>query len=1096
MNKLTKLLSVFVIAGAIGAGVVGGVGCTKKGGSGSSGDGDVHHTDSHQLDYEDNHDDATHKVTCSVAGCDYVGDDEQPHDYDGGDECIHCHAEKPSDGGGEQTQYEVADYTCDFTNSSVAAYNSSKAKTPNDISIGKFTIGTGVYVEGSGAGLKLAKGNVNTQQKAAAVKFEFTGIEGKNFISFRAKGANESGDIIKLCKANGTVVKEFALTKTETDYSFGYDFTNNTGDTIEAGDYYIGCTASVRIGNLVVKEYVEISPIVEIKCSGAQAQFVQGATFTTKGLVVTAVKQNGVEVPLGATDYTTNASEISTATAGQKTVNISYTPAGSSTPLTTSYNVNVVEVTGVKTNAEFMTKVYIKGATALDTANLCVYAVLDGDETNTEKVTNFTVDADSYDLSTAGEYTLKVKYGDFNEEKVKITVLDSAIQAVNGTVNIGVDCTATTDGAEVGGVVTFKSLGAAIDYLEASKLDASVKKVVNIKPGTYTEKITTDLANLTLIGAGTTCDDVKIEYNVVEAMVNPVTGGFWSLEAAVLTVTGTGFKAYNLSINNTFDYVNHSKDPELQQGNQSVQGLALRLESDKAVLYNCHLFGNQDTLYMRSGRSYFYKTQIDGNIDFIFGENTGIAYFEECEIKAINVKGHVTAAKHGDKDIKPDYGYIFDNCAFTDDGNLAENDFDLGRTWGTKATVAYLNCSFTNVYAMKFANMNGDPSQADFKLYNCTRDGVAVTAVAGGSILDSAAAANYTKANIFGASNGNVGYTAAWNCDTELDNLKTIIEGGELPEDPTKEINLKDVDLAGNCADLISEKYSDLLTWTGTANLEAGKPENGVKVGLDTVITFNVVGEVSLGVGYQGMVPSDYLIKYTDGKATIKFNKISGQYGDYIGEIIIDTSKTPADTQTVNVTFDYNDEDATANSVWEVAVGVPLGKPQDPTRAGYTFTGWQFNGTDYAFTENVTEEFTLIAQWEIKSALPDYSFSSGETTVNLYEFETCDNLQGANGSYRGVIVEVPSGCKFDPRTPGNNDVQINVNAATEAYVKIKFKVAAGTTKEQVDISFTAQAGNSYVPTFTHDIETSDTDTYVVVTITNNSYPTTMTVTID
>ena len=99
----------------------------------------------------------------------------------------------------------------------------------------------------------------------------------------------------------------------------------------------------------------------------------------------------------------------------------------------------------------------------------------------------------------------------------------------------------------------------------------------------------------------------------------------------------------------------------------------------------------------------------------------------------------------------------------------------------------------------------------------------------------------------------------------------------------------------GNCVAAINEKYADVLTWAGSGSFETAKPTNGVKVGTDTVITLKIVGEVTLVAGYE-LPAADYSIAYSGGKATITFSATTGRYGDYIGSIVIDTTKTPANT--------------------------------------------------------------------------------------------------------------------------------------------------------------------------------------------------------
>ncbi len=88
MNKITKLLSVFVIAGAIGAGVVGAVGCGGKGGDDS---GDGAHT-SHTYTYTDQNN-GKHLGTCSCGETDGPVD----HTWGSDDVCTAngCNAVKP-----------------------------------------------------------------------------------------------------------------------------------------------------------------------------------------------------------------------------------------------------------------------------------------------------------------------------------------------------------------------------------------------------------------------------------------------------------------------------------------------------------------------------------------------------------------------------------------------------------------------------------------------------------------------------------------------------------------------------------------------------------------------------------------------------------------------------------------------------------------------------------------------------------------------------------------------------------------------------------------------------------------------------------------
>ncbi|MGN1104004.1 MAG: pectinesterase family protein [Candidatus Coproplasma sp.] len=756
----------------------------------------------------------------------------------------------------------------------------------------------------------------------------------------------------------------------------------------------------------------------------------------------------------------------------------------------------VAAESGFEVVDEHMDHVYLVGE-SLDTANLVVnstwsYTVDEETITVSKKLDPSAYTVDTVDTSTAGEKNVSISYGTYAAKSVAISVLGSTPTVTDGRVSVNVSADSAVHGVCTDSVYTFKSVKDAIDFYEKSNLDSGVYKIISVGEGTYKDKITTDLNNLVLIGQGS--DKSVMTYSAVESTIDPVNGTEYGLKCATLHVTGDNFKAYNITIRNDFDYINEASKYT------SPQGVALTVDGDGAVIYNTHLYGNQDTLYLKSGRSYFYQSQIDGNVDFIFGNTTGLAYFEECTIMAISrtaeaggttQNGYVTAAKHT-TETKPDYGYIFDSCTLTDDGKVADGAMALGRPWGEAATVAYINCSFSAAYATsaygsgaktdRWCAMNSSiPTNADFCEYGSTGDGAITEAVTGGKVLTAEEAANYTKANIFAATNGNLTATK-FDWETEYNKLRILagLDEGDMPEETTKTVNLKDETLTnGSCITDINTKYGEILTWTGAATFETAKPTNGVKVGTDTVITLNIVGEVTVAPGYE-LSAADYIITYKDGKATIKMLAITGTYGDFIGSIVIDTTKTPEDTQVVTITIDYNDGE-TADGSLEAVVGLPLGKPADPVRAGYKFIGWQVNGSDYDFTANVEAAFTLVAQWESQS---DIDLTAGGT-VTLYEFTT-GTLQGSSGvgEYRGIIVDATTG-KFAPRS---NDVQIN------AGVKIKFKINSTTTADQIMVTFTAAAGDSYVPSCEVSVETIEGETYAVLTL-GSGYPSTMTVTI-
>ena len=62
-------------------------------------------------------------------------------------------------------------------------------------------------------------------------------------------------------------------------------------------------------------------------------------------------------------------------------------------------------------------------------------------------------------------------------------------------------------------------------------------------------------------------------------------------------------------------------------------------------------------------------------------------------------------------------------------------------------------------------------------------------------------------------------------------------------------------------------------------------------------------------------------------------------------------------------TVTFNSNGGTAVESQLVEEGKKAVKPADPSKAGYIFKGWQLGGKEYNFTETVTEDITLEAQW-------------------------------------------------------------------------------------------------------------------------------------
>jgi pectinesterase len=217
--------------------------------------------------------------------------------------------------------------------------------------------------------------------------------------------------------------------------------------------------------------------------------------------------------------------------------------------------------------------------------------------------------------------------------------------------------------------------------------------IIFIKNGFYNSEkllVPADKRNITFLGESR--EETIISYHLYncstgfngrcpaeDAALWPVT---FLASSATLTIQGDGFRAENLTIQNTAGPV--------------AQAQALAVQADRVVFINCDIKGYQDTLYLWTAgkRSYFENCLIIGRTDYIYG--AGIAFFQSCEIRSWG-KGWITAPSTPENQ---DFGFVFNKCNISyainspragDDSSLIR----LGRPWHEYPKVAWLFCEMT-----------------------------------------------------------------------------------------------------------------------------------------------------------------------------------------------------------------------------------------------------------------------------------------------------------------------------------------------------------------------------------------------------------------
>lgn len=145
---------------------------------------------------------------------------------------------------------------------------------------------------------------------------------------------------------------------------------------------------------------------------------------------------------------------------------------------------------------------------------------------------------------------------------------------------------------------------------------------------------------------------------------------------------GDGFIARDITVVNSAGPAKH-------------QAVALRVGSDKSVIFRCSIIGYQDTLYTHSKRQFYRETDIYGTVDFIFGNSAVV--FQTCNIYArkpmsSSVKNFVTA--QGRSSPNQNTGISIHNCKIS-----AAEDLAPVKTRYTFCNLFYLHgicCKFQN----------------------------------------------------------------------------------------------------------------------------------------------------------------------------------------------------------------------------------------------------------------------------------------------------------------------------------------------------------------------------------------------------------------
>ncbi len=271
------------------------------------------------------------------------------------------------------------------------------------------------------------------------------------------------------------------------------------------------------------------------------------------------------------------------------------------------------------------------------------------------------------------------------------------------------------------GEADFRTVQGALNY--AMQNVAKTEPVtINIRNGRYEELLYLNGKDKVSI-KGESRDGVMISYTNNETL-NPGTGSSQSSTAAGSPSGGRAVMLVEASDMLSLDTLS-LKNTTIRSSSISGQAETIYFNSDgRLVARNASFYSEQDTLNLK-GWSWFYRTLVEGNVDFIWGSSRA-ALFEESEIRSVGDSANASSGGYVLQARVPsasDIGYVFLNSALTHGpgpgplrGDVPNGATYLARSPGGTASwdnIAFINTKMdTHVAASAWAGqgVNGQPA--------------------------------------------------------------------------------------------------------------------------------------------------------------------------------------------------------------------------------------------------------------------------------------------------------------------------------------------------------------------------------------------------
>ena len=203
--------------------------------------------------------------------------------------------------------------------------------------------------------------------------------------------------------------------------------------------------------------------------------------------------------------------------------------------------------------------------------------------------------------------------------------------------------------------------------------------IIYIKAGIYREQVIIPKKKNNIFMFGDGARKTVITYN---RSVGLSSGTTTSLSGTV-QVESEGFIAKYIGFKNT-------------AGPNGHQAVAIRVNGDRAVLFNCRFDGYQDTLYVNNGRQFYRNCVVSGTVDFIFGKSATVIQNSLIVVRKGNKGQYNTVTADGnEKGLAMKIGIVLQHCRIVPDRKLAAERLTvesyLGRPWKQYSTTVIMN---------------------------------------------------------------------------------------------------------------------------------------------------------------------------------------------------------------------------------------------------------------------------------------------------------------------------------------------------------------------------------------------------------------------